>query len=227
MSTFPRSPGSALKIPAHDSLVAVLLTLGFVLAAVGLGRLVYDLGRTSTLFLLIVLCFFGVFVALAYRQLRAAWSLEPPAVLARGPRLGLALAAPVGLLGSVLDCMGLSFHGCSPVCAGLTRFVAPAVALLAVLAGWSGARGWRVSALALAFVLLVPNCTCRNPVNRFWIDLIGLSPACFLSGFTVTLVALAALGTGRFTRGSLALAWGANAVLAAFFVGHHYYDWPW
>ncbi len=192
-----------------------------------LGRLAYDLGRASVVFLVVVLGAFVVFLVLGVRQVRAAWSLTSAAALARGQRLGLALAIPVGLLGSVVDCMGLSFHGCSPVCAGLTWFVAPAVGLLALLGGWSGARGWRVSALALAFVLLVPNCRCRNPVNVFWIDFLGLSPACFLSGFAVAMVALGALSTGRFTRISLALAWSTNAMLAAFFVGHHYFDWPW
>jgi hypothetical protein len=207
--------------------MAGLLTLGFVLASALLARLVYDFGRLSGVFLMLVLGFYLVFLVVGLRQVRAAWSLAGPAVLTGRQRLGLALAVPVGLLGSVVDCMGLSFEGCSPVCAGLTRFVAPSVALLALLHGWSGARTSRISALALAFLLLVPNCRCRNPANAFWIDFLGLSPACFLSGFAVTVVALGALFTGRYTRISLALAWGTNAVLAAFFVGHHYFDWPW
>jgi hypothetical protein len=193
-----------------------------------LGRLAYDLGRRSAGFGLVVWVFWAVFLVLALAQLRAAWSAAADrSPLTRGQRMGLVLAVPFGLLGSIVDCMGLSFHGCSVPCAFLSRAVAPAVALLVAAYGLTDGSVWRSAALGLAFVLLVPNCRCRNPVNAFWIDLLGLSPACFVSGFSVTLVALSALATRRHAGAALALAWSTIAVLLVFFVGHHYYDWPW
>ena len=164
-----------MKNATHSSgSAAGLLVLGNSLAAVMLLRLAYDLGRLGALFGLFLWCFYAAFLAMGFAQLRAAWSGQVGPELARGQRLGLVLAVLVGLLGSVLDCMGISFHGCSPLCAFLTRVVAPTIALLMVLHGLTGGSGWMTSALVLSFVLLVPNCRCRNPANAFWIDFFGL-----------------------------------------------------
>lgn len=171
--------------------------------------------------------FYAAFLALGVAHVRAAWRGVSAPALGRGARLLLALAVPVGLLGSILDCMGVSLAGCSPRCAFLTQAVVPAVGALAVLHGVTARSGWVVAALLLSFGLLVPNCVCRNPINTPWIRLIGLSPACFASGFTVTLVAASALLTRRHVRASVAFVWGTIVLLMVFFVGHHYFDWPW
>ena len=207
--------------------VSGLLTLAFLLAAGLLLRLALDLGRRDALFGLVVWGFYACFLGLLLAQLALAWRGSPGPPLARAGRIALALAVPVALLGSVLDCMGLSFQGCSPVCTFLTTVLAPLVGVLALLHGLTAGDGWIFGASLLSFGLLVPNCECYNPVNAFWIDAIGRSPACFVSGFTVTLVASSALVTRRFTRASLLLAWGTIAVLLTFFVGHHYFHWPW
>jgi hypothetical protein len=75
--------------------------------------------------------------------------------------------------------------------------------------------------------LLIPNCVCRNPVNRWWIDLLGQSPACFAGGFAVLLTSASALASGRRVLAALALSWSIVATLLAFWIGHHYYRFPW
>lgn len=203
-----------------------LLALGVVLASGLVGKLALDLARRDALMGCLVWGFYAFFLGLAGLQLAGAWQGKTGAI-SRAQRLGLALAVPAGLLGSVVDCMGLSLVSCSPACGFLTKVVAPAVALLALLHGLTAARTPLALALALSFALLYPNCTCYNPVNAGWIDVLGRSPACFASGFTVSWVASAALLTRRFAAASLALSWGTVAVQLAFFVGHHYFDWPW
>jgi len=203
------------------------IALASLLAGAMLARLVWDLGGRDLVFGGIALAFYGLFLVAQSLQLVALWRPRETQALPLGRRLALALAVPVGLLGSIFDCMGLSFEGCGPTCAFLTRVVVPAVVLFAVLHALTDRDPFRLIALVLPFALLVPNCSCRNPVNASWIDLLGLSPACFLSGFTVTLVAQTALVSRQRTGLALFLAWGTNGVLMTFFVGHHYFHWPW
>lgn len=205
----------------------ILLTLASVLSALMLLRLVWDLASRDVPFGILALVFYLLFLAVQALLLRALHRREEAPPLPLGRRLALGLAVPVALVGSVSDCMGLSFEGCSPVCGFLTRVVAPVVAVLAVSHALVGGGLVRLAALSVPFVLLVPNCLCRNPVNGFWIDLLGRSPACFLSAFTVALVAASALVTRRHSGLALLLVWGTNAVLIAFAVGHHLYHWPW
>jgi len=221
-TSLPRETSARIGRPVNG-----LLTLGFLLAAGLLGRLAFDLGRRDALFGVLVWGFYACFLALGLAQLTGVWRADPGAALSRGRRIGLALAIPAGLLGAILDCMGLSVHGCSPVCTFLTTVLAPLIGLLALLHGLTAGSGWILGAGALSFGLLVPNCECYNPVNAFWIDALGRSPACFVSGFTVTLVASCALISRHFVRAALALAWSTIAVILVFFVGHHYFRWPW
>jgi len=49
----------------------------------------------------------------------------------------------------------------------------------------------------------------------------------FGAGYWVSLVAIAALSWGRQIVASAMACWFLNAVLFGFFVGHHYYKFPW
>lgn len=205
-----------------------LLLFALLVSSVLLGRLTLDLSALAVVLAIAIWGFYlgflavaGANTALALRRSRSTRELGTRA------RLALALAVPCAYLASVLDCMGLSFHGCTSACSVLTRGVAPVVGGLVVLYGFTAKQGFLVGALALSFGLLVPNCVCYNPVNAFWIDLWGRSPACFGGSFGVTLLAISALHTRRFVVPSLVLAWGVVIAMLAFFVGHHYFDYPW
>jgi hypothetical protein len=152
---------------------------------------------------------------------------ESAATLPRSRLWLLALAVPVAFLAAAMDCMGLSFVGCTSACGFLMHYAAPATALCTLLFAATGARGWLFAANLLALAFFVPNCTCSNPVNRGWIESLGRSPACFASAVGVFLLASTTLVTGRKTLLATLLAWGVVATTLAFFVGHHYFHFPW
>lgn len=205
-----------------------LLLVGTLAAAVLLGRMTFDLARLDPIIAVVISGSYLGFLAVAGTQTSHALRGSPaPGELGRGGRLALALAIPIAYLASVLDCMGLSFSGCTAACSVLTRGVAPAVGAMVVVHAVKGQHGFLVGAFALSFGLLVPNCVCYNPANRFWIDLWGWSPACFGGSFGVTVLAVAALHTRRLIVPSLVLAWGAVLAMLAFWIGHHYFDYPW
>lgn len=209
---------------ALGALSLVALAVGAIL----LGRLALDLGRLHVALAVCVWGFYAGFVVVVGSSVLHLVRGSPPgAPIASASRWALVIAVPVALLASVLDCMGLDFSGCTPTCAALTRFVAPAVSLLLVIHAVTGARGWILTASAASFALLVPNCVCRNPVNRWWIQLLGQSPACYAGAFAVILLVITALSTRRLVVPALALAWGVVAAQLAFWIGHHYFHVPW
>ncbi len=210
---------------------AALGWLALVELALGaglLGRLVFDLGRLNAAIAICVGVFYAGFLAVTAANVQALvrGSASGPAP-GKPMRFALALAIPVSLLGSTLDCMGLDFDGCTQVCGFLTRAVAPAVAVLAILFAWTEARALAFLAALGALALLYPNCVCRNPVNRWWIDLLGRSPACYTSAFAVFLIASTALAGRRLVRPAVFLAWGVVAAQLAFWIGHHHFHVPW
>jgi hypothetical protein len=198
------------------------------LGAVLLGRLVFDLGRLHAAIAVCVGGFYLGFLVVTAANVLALVRGSPAApALGRSVRFGLAFAVPVALIASTLDCMGLDFGGCTPACGFLTRAVAPAVAALVLLHAWTGGSAWVLAAAVGALALLIPNCVCRNPVNRPWIDLLGRSPACYASAFSVFLLASTTLAARQFVRPALVLAWGVVAAELAFWIGHHYFHVPW
>ena len=183
---------------------AALGWLALVELALGaglLGRLVFDLGRLNAAIAICVGVFYAGFLVVTAANVQALvrGSASEPAP-GKSVRFALALAVPVSLLGSTLDCMGLDFDGCTQVCGFLTRAVAPAVAVLAILFAWTESRALGFLAALGALALLYPNCVCRNPVNRWWIDALGRSPACYASAFAVLLIVATARTTSDATR---------------------------
>jgi hypothetical protein len=202
--------------------------VGLALASVVLGRLVYDFFRVHAAIGVAVALFFAGFLAVVGPNVMSLVRGAPPADPVRAwQRIALALAVPVALLAAVLDCMGLDFIGCTRMCEALMRGVAPAVSLLILLYALTGWSVWIACAGAVALTLLVPNCVCRNPINRGWIAMLGQSPACYASGFAVFLLSSTALATRRRVAWALALAWGIVVVGLLFWYGHHYHRIPW
>lgn len=202
--------------------------VGLVLAAIVLGRLVLDLSRLHVAIGVCVLGFYvGLLAVVGPNVMRLVRGAPPAPEMGSSRRWAFAIAVPVSLLASVLDCMGLDFVGCTPVCGALMHYIAPAVSILILLYALTGTVGWIFCASVLALGLLVPNCVCRNPVNIGWIRLIGQSPACYASAFAVFLLASTALATRRSVVLALLLAWGVVTAQLLFWIGHHYFHVPW
>jgi hypothetical protein len=89
-------------------------------------------------------------------------------------------------------------------------------------------RGVALLALtAMFFVPLVPHCICDNPANGWWIRNAGASPQCYLWGFAAGMLAVTAPYEGAWRRLSLATCYAIVAGALGFFVGHHYFHFPW
>lgn len=205
-----------------------LLAAGMIPATILLGRLTLDLAGLGVALAIPIWIFFASFVVLGgAHAVMAVRGRGAASELGAGARTALALAIPTALLASVLDCMGLAFVGCTATCGFLMDVWSPVMGVLTVLYAVTARSGLLVAASAASFLYLVPNCVCYNPINGPWIDLLGRSPACFAGSFGVTLLALGALRTGRLLAPSLAVAWLATAAMLAFFVGHHFYGYPW
>jgi hypothetical protein len=208
--------------------IALLLSLGFLVSVVLLGKLTNDLGGLDPRF------FYPAWAMFLFAFGIAGWNIlailegrtasEPPR---GGARALLVLAIPFAYVASVLDCMGLSITGCTDVCNALMRFATPAIILLSLCYLGTGMRAFLILLSVVPFAFLVPNCECRNPINSDWIDWLGRSPACFASSFGVTIIALSALHSGRRVTASIVACWTIVLGMLAFFVGHHYYHYPW
>lgn len=207
---------------------AWLAALAFGVSVILIGRLVIDLGSLHVAIAVCVAVYYLGFLAVVGSNVRHLLRGAPAGPeIGAGARWTLALLVPLALIGSMLDCMGLSFTGCTPVCAFLMHFVAPAVSACVALHVATGRFAWLLAALVAGLALAFPNCCCANPANRFWIELLGRSPACFASSLGVFLLAATALATRRLVRPALLLASGVVLTEFLFWIGHHYYHVPW
>lgn len=137
-----------------------------------------------------------------------------------GVRFALAAALPLNV---ILMAHGCGYPGCNPTCAVMTYGAAG----LAGLAFFEAAGGRSVLALcALLTAYAFPHCTCANPINAAWIELLGVSPNCFAFAMLGGLFAVAGL-RGILPRAGLALAFAPGLAAAAFAVGHHVFHYPW
>lgn len=134
-------------------------------------------------------------------------------------------ALPAVLLGSVFDCAG--FRGCTPICAFLNTCVVPGLIAVTAIYVLAPSRPILFALTASSFALVVPSCHCYNAVNRGWIDLIGLSPACFSASFLVGMMVIGSLRTSRLLLVTGLLAWAWSVGLFGFHIGHHLFRWPW
>jgi hypothetical protein len=142
-------------------------------------------------------------------------------------RILLVGAIPLGFFASSLDCTGLSVHGCSPFCTFVKVFWIPLIAIACLFYWFTRARGWLTAIIVMSFVPLVPHCVCYNVGNGWWIDRLGVSPLCYGWGFAVSSVAVASLRSARLYWASLAVSYSVIAGASAFFVAHHYFQFPW
>ncbi|HJQ26689.1 MAG TPA: hypothetical protein VKA60_22425 [Blastocatellia bacterium] len=139
----------------------------------------------------------------------------------------LLLSIPLGFLASSLDCTGLSLAGCTPFCTFIKTVWVPLLAAASaayLILRWPGLLPLMLAASA---VPLVPHCLCFNPGNGWWIERLGASPTCYAWGFVVSLIAIGALRSGRRVWLALLVNGAIIGGATAFFVGHHYFHFPW
>lgn len=204
----------------------VLITAAAVLIVYTRGT--YDFSRFEPLVAVPVwLVFLGTFWLVATNLLTAFRGTETANAAGWWSRFALVAAIPVGLLASGLDCTGASLSGCSPVCSFLIKIWTPLVALAAAAYVVTG-RPWLLTAVtAMCLVFLVPNCRCYNPMNSWWLHRLRLSPACFAASLWVGVIAITALSWRRLVPLAAVACWLINTILLGFFVGHHYFQFPW
>jgi hypothetical protein len=92
------------------------------------------------------------------------------------------------------------------------NFTLAAFGVFGVVALWWAYRSRRsgtalLGVVLLGFLLLVPNDTCRNPFNYWWLSTLGASPLMFVPNMYAVLFAVAALQGVNPRFNTLVLAW--------------------
>ena len=197
--------------------------LAFAASAVLLARFAWDFSAAFPLlavpFCLLVAGTLGL----------AAANLRAPASATRTGAAGYALLAlvPLAFLASSLGCTGLALEGCSPFCTFVKLVWVPLIASACALYAATRRPFALAAVAAMAIVPLAPHCVCYNAANAWWIDTIGRSPVCYAWGTTVSVLAVSSLRSGARTLASLAACGAVVGGALAFFVGHHYFQFPW
>ena len=142
-------------------------------------------------------------------------------------KAALLLFIPIGFIASSLDCTGLSLRGCSPFCTFIKLIWIPVIAVACIAYYVSADRRGPAALLLMSLVPLFPHCICYNVANAWWIDHIGASPECYVWGFVVCSLALGAVQAGKRYLVTAALSLVIIAGSLCFFIGHHYFKFPW
>lgn len=205
-----------------------LLSIGWIVSAFLLVRFALDFSKSMRWWLTLPFCILvAAAVWLAGANALSAYYFDRDTSRHRRMHLLLLAAIPVGFLASSLDCTGLSFHGCSPFCTFVKLAWIPLIAIVSFMYFFSGSQSLLIAISSMSFVPLVPHCVCYNIGNGWWIDRIGASPLCYGWGFVVSVIAVGALRSATNLWASLAVCFTIIAGAAGFFVGHHYFHFPW
>jgi hypothetical protein len=215
-----------------NELQRLLFWTAWLIAAILLGRFAIDFIKEmpallAAPFILLVVVTLGV----AAMNILAADRSEPTARertwSARLTKALLLLSVPLGFLASSLDCTGLSLSGCTPFCTFIKTIWIPALALGCVAFATLRSPGLLALVLLMSFVPLAPHCLCFNVGNGWWIERLGASPTCYAWGFAASLIAVGALRAGKREWLSLIVNGAIIGGAMAFFIGHHYFHFPW
>jgi hypothetical protein len=202
----------------------MILALALAACAVLLARFAFDFSRAYPLLALPFCVLVAAALLLAVANLR-----REPADAARPGVTGYLLLAlvPLAFLASSLGCTGLSFEGCSPFCTFVKTVWVPLLAVTCLAYALTRHRAALTAVAAMSLVPLAPHCVCYNAANAWWIDTIGASPVCYAWGTTVGVIAVSSLHTGARVWPSLGVSGAVVGGALAFFVGHHYFQFPW
>jgi hypothetical protein len=206
----------------------LLLVVGLVLAFLLLTRFTIDFYLEMPLWLAVPFSLLVVAAVLMAALHLGTWGRTGAVVDPAKPSRALLLATiPLGFLASTLDCSGLAPNGCTPLCTLIKLGLIPALALLCALYFFRPFIGLPILIGLLSFVTLVPHCVCTNVGNGWWIARLGASPMCYVWGFSVSLIALGAIRSGRHAALSLLVNAAILGGAMAFFISHHYFHFPW
>lgn len=206
-----------------DRILRLALWLAIAASAILLVRFAYDF---STEFPLLALPFcLLVALTLGLTVLNARERAVEPRVGITS--YGLLALVPLAFVASSLGCTGLAAAGCTPFCTFIKLVWIPLVAGACVAYAITRHTAALVAVAAMALVPLVPHCDCYNAANGWWIDTIGASPVCYAWGTAVSALAVSSLRSERRSVASLALAGAIVGGALTFFVGHHYFRFPW
>lgn len=200
-----------------------VFAVGWTASAILLGRIVLDLPALNMALAILAGIWFVAIGALGVGHVAGAFRVaatRESSALSR--HAGLVWVIPIATVASKLDCTGPTLYACGPVCFVLMYLVTPILAYLCYVYFRKGYAKIFFYLVLVEMLYLVPNCTCYNPLNSWWIDRLGLSPACFSLGFTASLVAVSCLFTGKLQRLSLFASWGLVGVMVAIFVDHNF-----
>jgi hypothetical protein len=228
------SDANEAKRRAGPSFAEIVLAIGLGVATILLARFAYDFARRMHPLLGIPGALLAMGAIVACGATMFGKSGESP----RDKRIVAAslFAIPCGFIASALDCAGLSIEGCGwgvrevAFCTIVKVGILPAMLVLGT--AWAiTKRRWILGLVVIVgMVTLVPHCVCRNPVNVWWIETLGASPMCFGWGFVNTVLSVGVL-SGRGRRAGMLLSLGVSYASAggsfAFFIGHHYFHFPW
>lgn len=145
----------------------------------------------------------------------------------KASRIALLAAIPLAFFASSLDCTGLSAAGCSPYCTFIKTVWVPLIAIAAAAYFFTG-RDWLLLLIpAMSLVPLAPHCVCYNVGNGWWIERLGASPVCYSWGSVVSVMSVGALRVSRRAWPTLLVCGAIIGGALSFFVGHHYFHFPW
>jgi hypothetical protein len=181
----------------------------------------------GVLFALLVLATIITGTANLFKRSAAAGDVAEPIGQTSASQVLLIAAIPLGFLASSLDCTGLSLSGCSPFCTFVKDVWVPMIAVGGVAYLVSRSHFLLLLMMVMSFLPLVPHCVCYNVANAWWIDRIGASPECYSWGLAVSVVALSSVTGGVNRWVSVMMCYTVIAGALAFFVGHHYFRFPW
>ena len=215
-----------------SKLQRLLLWAAWLIAAVLLGRFAIDFFHEmpswlAVPFALLVISALGVAAMNLIAADRRAMSASQGIKAKRIATALLLLSIPLGFLAASLDCTGLSLSGCTPFCTYIKTTLIPALAVACGIAIVRPSPILMGLILSMSFVPLWPHCLCVNVGNGWWIDWLGASPTCYAWGFTASLIALSAIRRGRHEWLSLLVNSAIVGGATVFFVGHHYFHYPW
>jgi hypothetical protein len=204
-----------------------VLLAGIIITAILLIKFAIDFGEGMSILLAVPL-----WLLVAAALTTALWNIFDSRLgrhtpVSNGSRSLLLAAIPLAFFASSLDCTGLSVTGCAPFCTFIKTVWVPLIAILCAAYFIIG-RAWLLALISLMSIApLVPHCTCYNPGNGWWIERMGASPVCYVWGYAVSVISTGGLINARRSWPSLLISGAIVCGALGFFVGHHYFHFPW
>lgn len=206
----------------------LLLFFGFTLCVVLLPKFAWDFSKAYPLLAIPSWLLVGLaLVVSAVNVFQRPETKIPYKTHESKLQAGLIAAIPLGFLAASLDCTGLAMRGCTAFCTFIKLFWIPLLAGVCLKYYYTQREVFLLAISGMSLVPIVPHCICANAVNAWWIDRLGASPECYAWGLTVSVLSVATLLRRVHLRLSLVLCYVIIGGALSFFVGHHYFHFPW